>query len=659
MSWNIKFFKWAYFITAYVLFTTHCYASDTGTTSSFFDLQLFSLSKQTESAFDAAAAVHIITSEDIRRSGVTTIPDALRMVPGVQVAQQGAHKWAAGVRGFNFQFTNKLLVLVDGRIVYKPLFSGTLWDSVDVLLEDIERIEVIRGPGGAIWGNNAVNGVINVITKHAGSSQGTYVSLTTSTNDDGIIDIRHGGKLENGYYRISAKNALRGDAYTLDGQDANDEWESSLFNYRADWDIDNKNSFSLQTEFREGTANNYFSVFPTLTAPFNLIEPRLKNEREIYLMGKWEHTLNKNAYTQSQFYFDYDRKRTGIVDWDAYIFDGDFQYFTNVNQNHKLVLGLGIRHTSDLQRNPGNQYLNYRNRHRYDTVYNAFFQDRIALIKDSLYVTIGSKFEHNEFSGFEYQPSIRAVLYPQDNQTMWASVSRAARVPSRGESDAIVRVAGTPAGFIGRKYSETEPLQSEELMSYEMGYRIRPIDTLSFEAAAFYNDYNTLRTLEAAAPFDDLILPLEVQYEGFGETYGVELNGKWQVNKNFKMQASYSFLKMALHRTDESTDVNFESIERQSPQQKFSFHSFYNFSPEIEIDGNLYFVDKLSSTSSAVIDSYVSVGARIGWHPTNNLEISLSGSNLLDDRHQEFQNSLYSPSTEIGRNLLLKVALSL
>lgn len=621
----------------------------------FVDVDFFSLSKQKEDAFDAPAAVFIISAEDIRRSGATTIPDVLRLAPGIQVAQQNSHTWTVTSRGFGNQFANKLLVMVDGRAIYKPLFSGTFWDTEDMSLGNIDRIEVIRGPGGTIWGSNAVNGIIHIITKKPMETLGSSLSTVLGGDGDKIVDVSHGAALDSGdSYRVFAHNASRSHEYLKSGNRSDDGWKSTNAGFRYDTNHLKKDELSIQGALQDSTSESFFSLVPTLTAPFVKPYPLSKYQRNAHLLTKWDHEVDEDFRTIAQVYFDYDNLESGIVNWTGYTFDVDLQQEYLANEVHQLTTGLGMRHLINQQENT-DSYVVYRNTQRQDTVFNLFLQDKIRLSSDKSYLTLGSKLEHNDYTGFEYEPSARLTYYPDDNQTLWVAITRSVRTPSIGERDAIVKLVGTPRGFVGRNYMEG--YTSENLLAYEAGYRTVPYDQLLIEATLFYNDYDSLRTLEPMSPLPGFIVSNGTKNGGYGTSYGAEINTKFQVSRDLRIQTAYSLMQMDLFLNSGARDATFFVQEEQFPSQQFSLNSFYNIRPDIEFDNSLYFVDQIVAfNTSQPIHSYTRLDSRISWDALDNLELSLNGHNLLDDRHQEFQPSLYSLPEEIGRSFFAKLA---
>ncbi len=635
-----------------------------------FDPQIFSLSKRKERAFDATAANYILSNDDIRRSGATSIPEALRMVPGIQVARMDGNKWAITVRGFNRQFSNKLLVMVDGRVVYTALFSGVFWDVQDYPLEDVDHIEVVRGPGGTIWGPNAVNGVINIITKNADITRGAYVSQIVGNQDTSITEARFGAATaSNDSYRVYAKKSVR-NGLKQDGnnQENNDGNKRDQAGFRYDVSSIKENNISIHGDIARGTAQNYFATLPT------------KNDKDSHnanLVINWDKKISNKSSMMLNGYFDYDQFSLPVLQRTARTLDLDFQHFYNFTKDNQFTWGAGYRSISDVIKSyesPGGNIIpiSYTPAARKDEWLSGFIQEKYGIIPDKLYLTFGSKFLRNTFTNFEYQPNLRLAYYPERRQTLWASVSRAIRTPTRGERD-ITLLNADSATVSNRSLVLNIGYQnffSEKEIAYEFGYRFKPTSRLSFDLSTFYNSYSKLRTLE---PMNGSLNPT-TNNKGSGSSYGLEFSTKWQATRDWKLEGSYEHLKMRLgiesaSRDDQSIlagSDDLQNAEGQSPQSQFKFRSFYNITPNIEFDNMLYYSDHLSkglggtsgtstSTSNKAIPSHVRFDTRIGYAYTPHINFSIGIQNLFDQRYTEFKKALYSRQTEVGRTYYFKM----
>ncbi|QTA86058.1 TonB-dependent receptor-like superfamily protein [Desulfonema magnum] len=626
------------------------------------NVEIISVSKKLEKLSEVSAAVYVITQEDIRRSGATNIPDALRLAPGVQVARNGPTEWAVTIRCLNEEFSENLLVLIDGRSVYSPVFSGVHWDVQDTVLEDIERIEVIRGPGAAIWGANAVNGVINIITKSTKDTQdGQFLVLGGTEEESGSI--RYGGNLGNDtYYRTYVKYFGR-ERFSKDnrGGNSDDNWRSVRGGFRIDREPETamaSNSLTLQGE---AYANRYDTKIDrfSLTPPYYTRENDTSEAAGGHLLGRWQHTFSETSDTELQLYYDHTKKDYDISS--AYIdtVDLDFRHKFNFSQ-HEIVWGLGYRFITD--------EFSIKNGHIQDFqidmeplkldqhVYSAFVQDKVQLIPERLNLTIGSKFEYNDYMGFEVQPSIRLLWIPGKQHALWGAISRAVRTPSRIEQGLREIVGIAPSGsFIKESASDTsyskspavfmflgnDELSSETLMAYEVGYRLEPTNTLRLDMTAFYYNYDKLIMLDfdelylETAPFPHYIIPYRYKNSMEGEAHGTEVAADWHPLRQWRMKASYSYLKTRLLHNDDLITDDFEGDieEKSNPGSQFSLRSSLDITDQLELDAWLRYVDTLSEKN---VDSYTTLDVRLAWKPMENLELSVVGQNLLDGQHQEF-----------------------
>ncbi len=615
------------------------------------DIEVTSVSKKPQKRSEAAAAIFVISRDDLRRWGVTSMPDALRRVPGLQVARIDANKWAITARGFNSRFANKLLVLIDGRSVYTPLFAGVYWESHDVPLDDVERIEVIRGPGGTLWGANAVNGVINIITRQAGDTQGTLVTAGAGNEERGFGSVRHGGRLDNGVdYRVYAKHSSRDAGHSPAG--ANDDWELGQVGFRSDWDRGARDAFTLQGDYYEGKAGEQVNI---ATGPLNNPPASFVDDTELSggnLLFRWQRKVKENSSFTLQAYVDHVKRDETVLFEDRDIFDIEFQHHFSPAGNHDVVWGAGYRHTRDDTRNNATFSLDPSARNV--DLFNAFIQDEISLAQD-LRLTLGSKFEHNDFTGVEIQPNVRLSWLLAEQKTLWGAVSHAVRTPARGEHDVTLRLLppptqdpGVPLYAVGN-----EQFESENLTAYELGYRANYGNNWSLDLTAFYNEYDELRTLDPAnMPPADILLPFDNRMEG--ETYGIEVSTEWQLRRGWNLRATYSYLDISLHLVDGSSDSASEGSENSSPQQQATVWSSFELGRGVEFDAALRYVDDIS-VNGAEIDSYAELDLRLGWRPRTGIEISLTGQNLLNSQHTEFMpDFIATQPTDVERSIHVK-----
>jgi len=604
------------------------------------NVQVTSVAKKPQSLSQTAAAAFVITQEDIRRSGAVAVPDLLRMVPGMNVARIDANTWAVSARGFNDWFSNKLLVMIDGRSVYTPFFSGVYWDAQNILLEDIERIEVIRGPGGTIWGANAVNGIVNVITKHAQDTVGNLATMKIDSQESGNISYRHGGETENGlFYRVYGKAAEQGA-----GPEGSDDGRIGRIGFHTDLQTNEQNTYMLSGEAYRGTMGEQFE-------PRRLQDPYFKNmssDTEIkggHLMARWVRQPSSGRQLEIQTYLDYSKREQFYFEDSRSIFDLDMHYRFPFSDRQEIHWGAGWRHIKD---NSHSMMWSLDPTSRSDQVWSFFIQDEIAVVPNYFRVTIGSKFEHNDYTGFEYQPSARFLWTPSSWHSLWGSWSRAIRTPSRFEHDgSILRAPAAPGTYI--TIEGDDRMVSEVVYAYELGYRYQPRTDLLLDAAVFYNVYDKLRTIEPGDPHaapSHLIphtqRPAIVDNKLTGETYGLELAARWQFNPQWSLQLAYSYLDMQLHTASDSGDLLEEGDEKDSPTHQFFLRSMLNLPNGWELDADLRYVSETMRNEPEIQDGgedYLTLDLRLGWQSQSGLELALGGRNLLRSQ-KEYRSAL-------------------
>ncbi|MGB5306477.1 MAG: TonB-dependent receptor, partial [Gammaproteobacteria bacterium] len=626
------------------------------------NIEVTSVSKKPQKQADVAAALSVITDEDIRKWGVTTIPDALRRVPGVQVARIDSNKWAITARGSNSRFANKLLVLIDGRSVYTPLFAGVYWDMQDVVLEDIDRIEVIRGPGGTLWGANAVNGVINIITKSAADTQGTMIAASAGDEVRGSGTVRHGGKLKNGgNFRVHAKYTATDEgavARTLDPgfgfTDTHDDWESGQVGFRTDWDGSNGNSFTVQGDLTSGHAGQ-LTLVPVDGGAGTVPNP-VVDDTELdtgNVLFRWTRKTSDSSNFALQAYIDHVSRNGMILDEERNTIDIDFQHHFVPRANHDMLWGVGFRHIED--ESDGNPAFALVPDKRDVDLVSAFVQDEISVHED-VQLTVGSKFEHNDYTGFEVQPNVRLAWSVKDDQTVWGSVSRAVRTPARGEHDVRLRLLVDPAFDPGIAVFATgdDAFDSEELIAYELGYRMFR-SNWSMDITGFLYDYEDLRTLDMGMPSATSV-PFPFGNNMKGEVSGIELAGQWQVRPGWRINGNYSYLEMDFELTSGSMDAPSLSAQDGSPTSMASLWTSFDLTNRISFDAALRYVGEVEVYNFKPIDSYVELDLRLGWKPKAGLEFSLVGQNLLDSQHAEYApDFIQTQTTEVERSVYGKV----
>src|SRR6266481_5548373 len=542
-------------------------------------IEVTTASKVPVKATRTPAAIYVITQEDIRRSGATSIPEALRLAPGVEVARVDSNTGSLGVRGFESTLSRSVLVLIDGRSVYTPLFAGVYWQVQDTLLEDIERIEVIRGPGGTIWGANAVNGVINIITKRAQETHGTLVSTGGGNLDQGFVNFRYGTGNDKGLnYRIYGKAFTRGPEFHPD-QKQFDDWRMGQTGFRTDWDVHNRDRLTLEGDIYYGDAGqrvgiaSYFPPFMT----------NVEQNAELAggnLLARWERELGSGSNVQLQTYYDRTNRNQANFGESRDTFDIDFIHHLPLAGRQDFLWGLGARLSS------GNvsevvPTVVFTPNHYTDKLYSAFIQDEIRIVGDKLSLTIGSKFLHNNYSGFEIQPTARLLWTPSSRQTVWGAVTRAVRTPSRVEEDLQLSGLAAPTPLTFFRIIGDRKFSSESLIGYEAGYRSLVGPKFHVDVAAFYNNYDHLLSVEPGAPFSEsspppphTVIPLFFRNGLQGRTAGFEIAPDWTPTRIWRLRGSYSYLHIDLEKKATSLDASSaNSTQGSSPHHQVAIQS--------------------------------------------------------------------------------------
>lgn len=653
------------------------------------NLEITSVSKKPQTVSQAAAAIFVITGDDIRRSGAITIPDALRMAPGIEIAQINANTWAVSARGANGRFTNKLLVLIDGRSVYTPTFSGVYWDVQDSVLADVDRIEVIRGPGAALWGANAVNGVINIITKSVGATQGGIVNVTAGSEEKGTASVRYGGKLgEVGHWRAYAKGFDRDESIvSATGDDGPDHWRQQRAGFRTDFSPGARDSVTVQGDAYAGRAGE-INLLNLSAPPYATAMGITQKVSGGHLLGRWQRDLSDTDSFTLQAYFDHTRR-----DWPAHLderrdtYDLDFQYRSRRHAGHDLVFGLGYRVSRDrmapsVSGIPSTtlQYAGFHPSSYEQRLISAFVQDDITLVPEHLILTLGAKFEHNGFTGVEYQPNLRLLWTPAEPTTLWGSIARAVRTPSRIDHNGEVFQSSfaplsipNPTPLPGLLIA-TGAVDSETVVAYEAGWKQRVAPDLSVDLAVFYNDYRNLRTGRFIDPVcmpsrlpvaagcfllpgqTHVLLPSPIGNQAHGWSHGIELATDWRARPGLRFQLAISQFDMVVHEKGNafSTDLG-----GSAPHLQGSLRMAWNPRADVDFDAWLRRVGRLAEVADGIsIPAYTQMDLRLAWRPTKSLELALVGRNLLDSRHPEFISELADgPLMEVQRSVFGQLTL--
>lgn len=612
------------------------------------DIEVTSVSKRPERLSEAAAAIHVITREDIRRSGLTSLPDVLRLAPGLNVAQSGSTPWAISSRGFNDVYATKLLVLIDGRSVYSPGFSGVFWDVQDVSLEDVERIEVIRGPGGTLWGANAVNGVINVTTRDSAETQGLAVAGRAGSQSFRQGVLRFGGAAgEDLTYRLFFKTTESDGLVDAEGDDIGDSWRQTRGGLRADWQASDADRIEFQTGFYRHKTHEHSLIPDLLTG----VVPVTADEEDSgwHASAKWQRQLGPDSDLVVQAYYTRLTTEHQLTRLRDRTYDIEARHHFLWRGRHEIVWGGGYRLFEG--RGATGPLLTIDADDPDLETANVFAQDEVTLTP-TLRVVAGIKLEHNSVSGFEYEPNLRLVWTPAPERTVWASVSRAIRTPSVAQESIRANVAaipGTPPQLV-RVMGSPDP-ESETLVAFEVGYRAALTPNLTIDAAAFYNLYEKLATSRADAPFLELepiphiVLPYRYGNELAGHTYGGEVAATWQAAPNWRLSASYDLLVMETDPLPAGVIPAARNTDGSSPRRQARLQSRLNLTPNLEFDATAFHASKLPDLG---IPAYTRIDLRLAWRASDRLEVGVVGQNLTNGRHQEFE-PLFRPHAEVPR----------
>lgn len=595
-------------------------------------IEVTSVSMRPEKLTEVASAIQVITGEDIRRSGVIRLPRALQLASNLQIGQANAHDWAVTSRGFNGLpsaggiLANKLLVMIDGRSIYNPLFGGVYWDVQNTVIEDVDRIEVVSGPGGTLWGANAVNGVINIVTKSAKETQGLYVSGAKGNLLKNFGEIRVGGRSridKDLYYRMYVQHFDHESTMLIKGVDAKDAWKMLQGGFRMDYYLPGSNTLTLQGDAYDGEANRDTLVRHTLTAGQNLLARfthKFSDKSDLKVQGYFDRTWRHTPNSVQRFFY--------VVN----TYDLDIQHRFPVGTKHSVLYGFGYRVQEDkLARSlsPLSRIM---------PLYSGFLQDEITLVPKLLKTTIGTKLLHNVYTGIEYQPSVRMAYTPGNRNTVWASVSRAVRTPTRFDADIVTengeRVA--PEGF-----------KSERVIAYELGYRTVPVSRLSLSFSTFFNHYDDVRSLDTTykgKPNITIILANSQR----AESWGFEFFGNYQANVWWRLRGGYTYFDRTIWAVDPAVrkvSVEFESVD---PKSIVMLQSIMDLPGNLSLDIIGRYVDDLpAGIVTRLVPAYFTFDVRLAWK-YDPVEISIAGLGLLEKEHIEVGPSKI-PRTIYGR----------
>jgi iron complex outermembrane receptor protein len=575
------------------------------------------------------AAVFVITQDDIRRSGATSLPEVLRLAPGVQVSQIDAARYAIGIRGFADRLARSMLVLVDGRAVYSPLFAGTYWEVQDTLLEDIERIEIIRGPGGTLWGANAVNGIINIVTKRAQDTHGTLVAGTVGSELRGPVSVRYGKGTGTTHFRMYGK-AFDRDGFSSDEFDA---WQMGQAGFRADWSLASSRTLMVQANAYRTELGQRVNT-PLVTSPFNQVTIRDAGLSGLNALARFSAPAGGGEY-QFQTYYDRTSRDERPVAETRDTLDFDFQHRRRFARRHQLVWGAGYRVSSG--RITSTLPTQFFPDDRTDNLFTAFAQDDFALMPDRLRLVFGTKVEHNAYSGFEIQPAARVMWTINSTHALFGSVTRAVRTPSRVETDYTTTSLSNPAVPTFVRLLPNPEFVPEELTAYEAGYRIRPLASLYVTASGFFNHHQDTLSTEVLTPFVEttpppprVILPVMFRNGLHGNSHGVEVTGDYRPVSWWRWTGNYSLVRIQMTRDPGSTDVQELRYERQTPQHQVYLQSSLELPKGFLLDWMFRYASELP------VPAYGTSDVRVAWAPNARLEIAFVGKNLHEPSHLEW-----------------------
>jgi len=616
-----------------------------------------SVSKKSEPVSEAPAAIYVINSEEIRRSGATCIPEALRLVPGMQVAQIDANKWAVTARGFDGMFANKLLVLIDGRSVYTLSFSGVYWDVQDIVMENIDRIEVIRGPGATMWGANAVNGVINIITKRSSESSDLSGSLSTGNHERNNAVIQYGGSVsENLSYRVNVKQFQVEPWKKADRDTAQDNWGMTHGSFRLDWNPSEAYDLTISGDLYDEKADTR-NALPSMVFPYLNVVTVKTAVSGGNILARGSHPLSDHSIITLQGYVDHTQRADLTSDETRNTYDLEYQqdYRSSGTRKLELVWGAGYRVSADHMVN--SLYNSYSPSKRSTGLVNVFGQCGIDVVKERLTITVGSKVEHNDYTQFEIQPSMRFLWAPNKHNSFWGAVSRAVRTPSRGERDGTLWLSAIPPLTTANPgplpvridYMGGDAFQSEELISQELGYRAQPSRNWWMDVALFHNRYEGILTAILGEPIlsaESVTLPIHPANRQNVRTYGGEIAVDWQPSTKFRVKGSYSYFFGKID-VDPGT-VAFAPPYGVLSTPKHQVGLFLMTRPTTRMTLDLLgrYVDRLQGLN---INGYTSLDGRVGLSLNHKLELSLTGKNILGNNHVEFQPEILVVPANIGR----------
>lgn len=615
------------------------------------EIEVVTPSKEPQKASRTPMAIYVITGDDIQRSGATSIPEALRLAPGVEVARIDSDKWSIGIRGFGTRLSRSVLVLIDGRSVYTPLFAGTYWEVQDTMLADVDRIEVIRGPGGTIWGPNAVNGIINVITKSAKDTQGLLASAGGGNLEQGFVNFRYGGGKDNLHYRFYGKGFTRAPEQHSDGRNY-DDWRSAQTGFRIDWDRSSKDTFTLQGDVYQELAGERVTA-TSYSAPYSRNVDANADLSGGNLEARWHRTVNENNDLQLQIYWDRTNRHEPNLGEIRDSYDIDFLQRLRAPGRQQISWGFGAR-VSPRHILPVVAGLVFNPARDSDYLLSGFIQDQIDIVPERLSLILGAKFLRTNFTPFAPQPSVRLLWTPSGRNTFWAAFTHSVRTPSDSERQftllGLEQVTSSGVPFFAR-FDPNRQFAPEQLNGYEAGYRRLIGKAVYLDLATFFNHYHDLFDIEVnGAAFIEtdpapthILLPAGFHNGILGTTQGFEIAPEWRPTESVRLRGSYSYLNLDLAKAPGSGDIGtIHGTEGSSPKHQILAQADFDVTKSLQAGFTYRYVSKLWGQG---VPSYSTGDARIAWRFRPDLELSVVGRNLFQPSHVEY---ISDPAEYIG-----------
>ena len=640
-------------------------------------IEVTSVSKHRQPLSNAPAAIYVLTNDDIIRSGATSIPQALRGVPGLHIAQIDSQKWAVSSRGFNGRYNNKLLVMIDGRTLYSPEFSGVYWEVQDTLMADIERIEIIRGPSAAMWGANAVNGVINITTKHSADTMGGYVELGAGDYEQALSGFRYGGKVTDNITARAYAKGFKRDSLEHHSQDIspitqllisdvdkNNDWHHMQAGGRMDIQISPESSLTLSADLYDSEMNQ-LSQYPSADAPpfYSFALNDDIDNRGLNILANYTKALSADSEYGLKVYYDYTSRKEFLTHFTTDTIDLDFHHQFKFRQDHNVIWGLGYRHISDeLLDSP--IVTSSAPPQTNTNLWSAFIRDEVTLINDELWLTLASRVEHNSYTDIEVQPNLRLMWKLNNQHKLWSSISYAVRTPSRGEVNSISSPMIYPPNPLAPLPTKLllkgdDNYKSEELLSYEVGYRFTPTSSISVDSTAFYNDYDQLRSISNEAidfsKFPNyLIQPTHYANGHAGHNYGFELSNQWIASDSLKFKLNYAYTR---NEFDQEQPQNTDT-----PKHIASLLADWRITKSLTFDATWRYVDSVEildivNMSTVELDSYHGVDLGIHWQISPAVSVNAYGKNLFNTHHVEYETELYQLPARVEASYYGKITL--